>query len=53
VLFETIAREFRAAGNRKLIRLPHHINDPAFAEALVAHFEELTAPWPASHARTS
>jgi uncharacterized protein (UPF0261 family) len=24
------------------VRLPHHINDPRFSEALVAAFEELT-----------
>ena len=52
-LFEAISKEFRPGGNRKLIRRPNHINDPAFAEALVAHFEELTAAWPALHARTS
>ena len=44
----------------KLIRLPHHINDAAFAEALVADFarshasrQAHTAAWPASLARTS
>jgi uncharacterized protein (UPF0261 family) len=52
-LFDGISTEFRATGNRKLIRLPHHINHPAFAEALVANFKEITATWPALHARTS
>ena len=32
------------ATNRKLLRLPHHINDPAFADALVANFNEITDP---------
>jgi uncharacterized protein (UPF0261 family)/ABC-type branched-subunit amino acid transport system ATPase component len=53
VLFDTISAEMRTTGNRKLIRLPHHINDPAFAQALVANFKEITATWPALHARTS
>jgi uncharacterized protein (UPF0261 family)/ABC-type branched-subunit amino acid transport system ATPase component len=52
-LFEGISKEFRSGGNRKLIRMHNHINDPAFAGALVAHFEEITATWPALHARTS
>jgi uncharacterized protein (UPF0261 family) len=52
-LFDSIAGEFRSSANRKLIRLPHHINDAAFAQALVAHFKEITATWPALHARTS
>jgi uncharacterized protein (UPF0261 family)/ABC-type branched-subunit amino acid transport system ATPase component len=52
-LFDSIAGEFRPSGNRKLIRLPHHINDAAFAQALVANFKEITATWPALHARTS
>jgi uncharacterized protein (UPF0261 family)/ABC-type branched-subunit amino acid transport system ATPase component len=52
-LFDTISTEFRANGNRKLIRLPHHINDSAFAAALVTNLEDITATWPALHARTS
>ena len=52
-LFDTLFTEFRTTGSRKLIRLPNHINDPAFAEALVANFKEITATWPALHARTS
>ena len=52
-LFDTISTEMRTTVNRKLIRLPHHINDPAFAQALVANFKEITATWPALHARTS
>jgi uncharacterized protein (UPF0261 family) len=54
MLFDTIGSNFRAASNRKLVRLPNHINDPAFADALVAHFNEITqTAWPASLARTS
>jgi uncharacterized protein (UPF0261 family) len=52
-LIDTLSSDFRPNGNKKLIRLKQHVNDPAFAEALVAHFEELTAAWPALHARTS
>jgi uncharacterized protein (UPF0261 family)/ABC-type branched-subunit amino acid transport system ATPase component len=41
VLFDTLAAHFRAAGDRKLVRLPHHINDEAFADALVAAWREV------------
>jgi uncharacterized protein (UPF0261 family)/ABC-type branched-subunit amino acid transport system ATPase component len=41
-LFDAIAGNFRSGANRKLIRLPHNLNDPAFAEALVAAFEDVT-----------
>ena len=40
-LFDAIARTFKETPNRRLIRLPHHINDPAFAEAVVAALEEI------------
>jgi len=40
-LFSAIAETFRTTANRQLIRLPHHINDPAFAAALVQHFRSL------------
>jgi len=36
MLFGTLAQHFRAGPERKLIKLPHHINDEAFADALVA-----------------
>ena len=42
-LFDAIATGFRAGANRKLIRLPHHINDEAFADALVAAWREIAA----------
>jgi uncharacterized protein (UPF0261 family) len=41
-LFDAIAGNFRTGANRKLIRLPYNVNDPAFAEALVAAFEDVT-----------
>jgi len=37
-LFDALAGTVRSSANRKLIRLPHHINDPAFAQALVREF---------------
>jgi uncharacterized protein (UPF0261 family) len=40
-LFEALERTVRQTGNRRLIRLPHAINDPPFAAALVAAFHEL------------
>ena len=43
VLFDTIAKAFRAGPDRKLQRLPLHLNDEAFAEALVAAWRELAA----------
>jgi uncharacterized protein (UPF0261 family)/ABC-type branched-subunit amino acid transport system ATPase component len=53
-LFDAITQGFRSTPARKLVRLPNHINDRAFAEALVANFNEITkATWPASLARTS
>ena len=40
-LFDTIVRIFAPSSSRKLIRLPFNINDPEFAKALVASFEEI------------
>jgi uncharacterized protein (UPF0261 family) len=40
-LFDTIAGQFRSNANRKLIRLPHNVNDPPFVDALIAAFDEL------------
>jgi len=40
-LFDAIAKSFRPTAQRKLVRLPHNVNDPAFAEALVAAFREV------------
>ena len=41
VLFTTIEQHFRASPQRKLMRLPHHINDDAFADALVAAWHDV------------
>jgi uncharacterized protein (UPF0261 family)/ABC-type branched-subunit amino acid transport system ATPase component len=40
-LFATIERNFRPSGQRRLIRLPHNLNDPAFARALVENFRAI------------
>ena len=40
-LFEALERNFRETATRRLVRLPHHINDPAFAEAAVEALEEI------------
>jgi uncharacterized protein (UPF0261 family)/ABC-type branched-subunit amino acid transport system ATPase component len=52
-LFDAIASSFRSGANRRLVRVPHHINDPAFADAIVASFREIKQPWPELRARTS
>ena len=38
-LFGALEETVRQTGTRQLLRLPHHVNDPAFADALVAAFE--------------
>jgi uncharacterized protein (UPF0261 family) len=50
VLFTAIERNFRAGPQRKLQRLPLHINDEAFADALVAAWREVSAPEPLARA---
>ena len=40
-LFESIERTLKPAQTRRLIRLPYHINDPEFADALVEQFREI------------
>jgi uncharacterized protein (UPF0261 family)/ABC-type branched-subunit amino acid transport system ATPase component len=42
-LFAAIEAKFRATSNRRLVKLPHNINDPEFAQALVDQFREITA----------
>jgi uncharacterized protein (UPF0261 family)/ABC-type branched-subunit amino acid transport system ATPase component len=42
-LFAAIEERFRPGADRKLIRLPMHINDEAFADALVAAWREVAA----------
>ena len=46
-LFDAIAGTFRGGADRKLIRLPNNLNDQAFADALVANFNELIQAQPA------
>jgi uncharacterized protein (UPF0261 family) len=53
-LFDSISAGVRQSANRRLIRVANHINDPAFAAALVANFNDIAqTSWPASLARTS
>jgi uncharacterized protein (UPF0261 family) len=40
-LFEALEATVRQTARRRLIRLPHNLNDPPFAEALVASFREI------------
>ena len=42
LLFDTIEQGFRPGVNRQLIRLPHHINDDAFAQALVQAWRDVS-----------
>ncbi len=49
-LFAAIEKTFRASPQRKLVRLPLHINDEAFADALVAAWHEVSATQPAVRA---
>jgi uncharacterized protein (UPF0261 family) len=41
-LFDTLEAELLGTVDRRLIRLPLHINDPEFAAALVRNFREVT-----------
>jgi uncharacterized protein (UPF0261 family)/ABC-type branched-subunit amino acid transport system ATPase component len=43
-LFDSIERGFRSGSDRQLQRLPLHINDEAFAEALVAAWQAVSRP---------
>ncbi len=40
-LFEELELQTHPTEARRIVRLPHHINDPEFAQALVNHFEQL------------
>ena len=42
-LFSAIEAQFTASASHRLVKLPCHINDPAFAEALVQAFRDITA----------
>ena len=52
VLFSTIEAMFRPGPQRRLIRLPLHINDEAFADALVAAWREVSALPAPAHGRS-
>ena len=41
-LFEALEKTLRQTNRRRLIRLPMHINDPAFAQQLIANFREVS-----------
>ncbi|PZF75760.1 UPF0261 family protein [Aestuariivirga litoralis] len=41
-LFAAIREGWRPAANRQLVEIDAHINDPAFAEAAVHHFRDIT-----------
>lgn len=43
-LFAALESNFRAGAERKLIRSPLHLNDPAFAELLATLFREVVQP---------
>lgn len=50
-LFDTIEQQFRAGPQRRLVRLPLHINDEAFADALVSAWKDVAAaPLPGARA---
>jgi uncharacterized protein (UPF0261 family)/ABC-type branched-subunit amino acid transport system ATPase component len=51
-LFAALEGTVRQTASRQIIRLPHHINDPAFAAAVVAAFRTLHGDRPARR-RTS
>ena len=40
-LFDAITSGVRATAQRKIVRLPHNVNDPEFVDALVAAFREI------------
>jgi uncharacterized protein (UPF0261 family) len=40
-LYAAIEANFAASATHRLIKLPHHINDPGFAEALVQAFRDI------------
>ena len=40
-LFEALEQTVRQTGTRQLVRLPHHLNDPAFSDTLAAAFGAL------------
>ena len=51
-LFRALEETVHRTGTRQLVRLPHHVNDPAFADALAAAFEAVAGGSRASRVRT-
>jgi len=49
-LFAAIEQGFRSGPDRRLTRLPLHVNDDAFADALVAAWHEVSQPTKVRHA---
>ena len=43
-LFQAIEATLQRSERRRLIRLPHNINEPAFAAALVENFLDVVGP---------
>ncbi len=41
-LFDAITSGVRATSSRRIVRLPHNVNDPEFVDALVAAFGEIS-----------
>jgi uncharacterized protein (UPF0261 family) len=46
VLFDVLTAGFRAGTDRRLVVLPHNINDQAFIDALVGNFNEIAGTRP-------
>jgi uncharacterized protein (UPF0261 family) len=40
-LFDRLEAGFRPTASRRLVRVPHAINDPAFAAAAISAFNEV------------
>jgi uncharacterized protein (UPF0261 family) len=47
-LFEALETELVQTPLRRIVRLPYHINDPQFADAVLEHYASLTAKQPVS-----
>jgi uncharacterized protein (UPF0261 family) len=43
-LFDALDTTVEPTDTRRVIRLPHHINDPAFSAAMVEHFQAIATP---------
>lgn len=50
-LFAALERDLRQTPSRRLLRIPHHINDEGFARALVEAFREITTIHPRQQGR--